>query len=235
MRPSICLMELLWVMGIDSSLDVGYRTNPMCRLAALCDLHGSDKGSLRESGHAYPWRPHTYAAYYSRLFSHCRPHVRRVFECGLGTNNTALPSNMGPAGRPGASLRVWRDYFPNAEIVGADIDRDILFQEPRIATWHVDQTDPASIAALWARVGGAAFDFMVDDGLHAFAAGVCLFEHSIDRLAPHGLYVVEDVTLPDLDRYAAYFASRDYVVDYVRLHGRAVPETDNNLVVVRRP
>ena len=38
-------------------------------------------------------------------------------------------------GKPGASLRAWRDYFENALIYGADIDKNILFKENRINTF----------------------------------------------------------------------------------------------------
>jgi hypothetical protein len=69
----------------------------------------------------------------------------KVFECGVGTNNPNITSNMGVNGQPGASLRVWRDYFQNAEVFGADIDRGILFEEQRIRTFYVDQTNKDSI------------------------------------------------------------------------------------------
>jgi hypothetical protein len=37
--------------------------------------------------------------------------------------------------KPGASLRMWRDYFPNATIVGCDSNESILFNnEERIKT-----------------------------------------------------------------------------------------------------
>ena len=32
-------------------------------------------------------------------------------------------------GKPGASLKVWKDYFVNAQIFGADIDRNILLKK----------------------------------------------------------------------------------------------------------
>ena len=38
------------------------------------------------------------------------------------------------SGSPGASLRVWKDFFSNAKIYGSDIDKDILFNEDRIFT-----------------------------------------------------------------------------------------------------
>ena len=52
---------------------------------------------------------------------------------------------MTSTGKPGASLKVWKDYFKNAKIFGADIDKRILFQEERINTYEVNQLDPSSI------------------------------------------------------------------------------------------
>ena len=104
-------------------------------LNALCDLHGSDKGEVLPTGHPYPWPSHSYADFIERHFGHCRGAIRAVFECGMGTTEAGVPGNMGTAGRPGASLRVWRDYFVNASIVGAYIDRSALFQEDRISTY----------------------------------------------------------------------------------------------------
>jgi hypothetical protein len=203
------------------------------RLSELCDRYGSDKGQLRADDHPYDWPAHTYTEYYNTLFDHCREHVLNVFECGLGTNNPEIRSNMGIDGRPGASLRVWRDYFPRAEIVGADIDADVLFTEPRIQTFQVDQTDPESIAGLWRRVEVPLFDLMIDDGLHEFNAGRCLFTHSIHKLAPHGIYIVEDVKATDLASYRQYFMSQPYAVDYVNLHRPGMEVENNSMIIIR--
>jgi hypothetical protein len=106
-----------------------YRKNYECELSRLCEFYGSDKGETEATSHSFPWPNHSYADYYSSLFSHCRLTPTKVFECGIGTNNPNLASSMGVNGKPGASLRAWRDYFPHATIYGADIDRDILFKE----------------------------------------------------------------------------------------------------------
>jgi hypothetical protein len=221
--------------GFDHRFFVFYEKNPRDMLSNLCDKYGSDKGAVKTAGHPYWWPAQTYADFYSRLFSHCRGSVQKVFECGLGTNNPDLPSNMGVAGKPGASLRVWRDFFPNATIYGADIDRDILFQEDRIKTHYLDQLAPKTIAAFWEQVGIDDCDFMVDDGLHTFEAGICLFEHSISHLAKHGIYTIEDVVLRNLLRFKEYFRGKDFAVDYVTMFrpNRKFPG-DNSLVVVRK-
>lgn len=211
-----------------------YAKNRKSLLASLCDQHGSDKGSNDSQGRTYRWKPHTYVDVYGRLYDHCRDGVRAVFECGIGSNNVATPSNMGAAGRPGASLRVWRDYFPNARIVGADVDRDILFQEERIETHHLDQTDPQSIAALWKRLGDVRFDLMIDDGLHTFDAGWRLFEGSFQMLAPAGIYVIEDVKPPDLVLFRERFAGLQLNVEFINLLRPDAILDDNSLVVVRR-
>lgn len=203
------------------------------RLAELCDQFGSDKGQIRPDDHPYDWPAHTYTDHYSMLFDHCRDHVLNVFECGVGTNNPEVDSNMGIHGRPGASLRVWRDYFPRARIVGADIDAGILFTEPRITTFQVDQTDAGSIANLWRQVDVELFDLMIDDGLHDYEAGSCLFTHSSHKLAHNGIYVIEDVKAEDLARYRQFFQSKPYSVDYVNLHMPGREVEDNSLIIIR--
>jgi len=159
---------------------------------ALCEImgrHGSDKGS---SDNSKSW--HNYTVTYYKLFNAIRNETLRVFELGLGTNNLDVPSNMGLNGRPGASLRGWREFFPNSEIFGADIDRRVLFEESRIQTFYCDQTSPDAISGLWSKPALTdPFHIIVDDGLHAFAANVCFFENSIHKLMPGGFYIIEDI------------------------------------------
>jgi hypothetical protein len=211
-----------------------YRKDPKNELARLCDYHGSDKGEVQTLGHPYPHPSHTYTDYYSRIFAQSRNSVLKVFECGLGTNNPAIPSSMGVHGKPGASLRVWRDYFPNAAIWGADIDEESLFQEDRIRTHYVDQLNSNSIQELWKWVGVRDFDFILDDGLHTFEAGKNLFVNSISYLSNSGVYVIEDVNVADLLRYKEFFAETEFLVDYVCLFRPDRGLMDNSLVVVRK-
>lgn len=204
-------------------------------IASLCDKYGSDKGSLETVGRHYNWSPHSYSEIYTILFEPRKNLVTRVFECGLGTNFGDTPSNMSLNGKPGASLRVWRDYFPNALIIGADIDKRVLFSEDRIATFYVDQTDPLSVQSLWNDVNLDDFDIMIDDGLHTFEAGICLLENSFSRLAANGVYIIEDVLKNDAPKYRQWLDSKGYNHDLILLYrNRFDLLGDNILILIRK-
>jgi hypothetical protein len=163
----------------------------------LCILHGTDKGFLKSTAtkllKPHELKPHTYSTIYHNLFSHCRESINLVFELGIGSNNINITSNMTSNGKPGASLRVFRDYFPKAEIYGGDIDNKILFQEERIFTFEVDQLSSLSIEKMWSNINKSNFDLIVDDGLHTCEATFNLFKNSFKKLRNGGIYIIEDV------------------------------------------
>ncbi len=172
-------------------------------LSVLLTRHGSDKAL----GGNYPLA-------YAALLSARRHEHLRVLEIGLGTNNVDVPSNMGANGRPGASLRAWRDWLPNAEIFGADVDSRVLFTEDRIATHWVDQTKTDSLAAL-KRFG--PFDVVIDDGLHRLDANINTLTFALGSLKPGGIVVIEDIGRPDAPvwRAIARLLAPDYSAEYL--------------------
>ena len=125
---------------------------------------------------------------------------------------------MGKNGQPGASLRVWRDYFENAKIHGADIDQSILLSESKIQTYYVDQLDSKSIKKMWEQVGDQKMDIILDDGLHSFDGGRILFENSFDHLNSSGLYIIEDVDPKTFNEFMEYFKNNKNRVDFVSLN-----------------
>ncbi|MFQ6537965.1 MULTISPECIES: hypothetical protein [Aphanothece] len=220
-------------VGLNGTLSWQVDMKARNQVAELCDMHGSDKGSRMASGHSYQWPPHRYCEFYARMFDHCRFSIGRVFECGIGSSNAAISSSMGPNARAGASLRVWRDYFPNAQIYGADIDQTVLFQEDRIKTYFVDQMSIDLIEKMWLDIGVADFDLIIDDGLHTVAAAETLFNNSFSKLRQGGVYVVEDM----LWEYAVSLCDRlrhlgcsPEIVSSTMLSGHP----DSFLVIIRR-
>lgn len=166
----------------------------------LCEIMGrnkSDKGSIDITR---SW--HNYTTFYYSIFKDLRDKKLRVFELGLGTNNLNMPSNMGPDGRPGASLYGWEEFFPNSDIFGADIDTNILFNTPKIKTFYCDQTNPEIIQKMWDEpLLQENFDIIIEDGLHTFNANVCFFENSIHKLNSNGYYIIEDIDKKEEDLF----------------------------------
>lgn len=219
-------------------ISIFYNSESDNLFSKLCDKYGSDKGNSNKELAVYPWPAHTYSDLYTRLFSHCRQNIKFVFECGLGTNNELIPSNMTSQGKPGASLRVWRDYFPNAQIIGADIDKQVLFNEDKIKTFYVDQTSSESVCSMWNLIDVKNFDLMVDDGLHTFEAGINLFINSIHRLSDFGIYLIEDIGRELRQRYFLYFKNPKLVekfsIEYISLERPNLTLGDNGLILIRK-
>jgi SAM-dependent methyltransferase len=224
--------------GLKYSMNLQYAKNDVSLLNTLCEKYGSDKGEVNSGGHHYTWPSHNYADFYDLIFGIRRHDVELVIECGLGTNNPNLASTMGKNGMPGASLRVWQDYFTRARIVGCDIDPETLFEENRISTYVCDQTDPFSIKnfILTAELKDLSVDVIIDDGLHKFHAGKCFFENMIKLLKADGIYVIEDVAPKDLYNYKEYFYSKDdtFEVRYVHLYSPQRSGGDNRLIVISK-
>ena len=171
--------------------------NNLTELCRIMAKHGSDKGAYQGIGR------HNYTVYYHRLFNQIRDSVNSVFEFGIGSTRSDIPHTMGVAGRPGASLRGWREYFPNANIYAADIDKEILQPEYRILKFSCDQTDPNSIDALWRlpELAHKTFDILIEDGLHVFEAQYLFMQKSLHKVRRGGFYICEDVPDKDFERW----------------------------------
>ena len=158
----------------------------------LCEIMGRNQSDKGNTNITESW--HNYTTFYYSIFNELREKNLRIFELGLGTNNTNLASNMGANGRPGASLYGWQEFFPNSKIFGADIDTDILFETDKIKTFYCDQTNPHIIKYMWNEPYlQENFDIIIEDGLHTFNANVCFFENSIHKLNSNGYYIIEDI------------------------------------------
>ena len=194
-------------------------------LTKLMNLYGSDKGG--KNNH------HNYSEYYSDIFFHKRNKIKNFLEIGLGTNNENLPSNMGKDGKPLASLRAWRDFFINANIYGADIDKEILKNEERIKTFFVDQTNPKAISTMFKNIGEEKFDIILEDGLHEYSANICFFENAIDFLEEDGIYIIEDIYYKDKIKFIKYFENKNYnfsIIDIFHKENIA----NNCLIIIRK-
>ena len=169
-------------------------------LGQLFDRYGSDK------------TPHRYHHLYAAILADRRS-IKSIFEIGLGSNYDDAVSGMGPTGKPGASLRAFRDFCPNAMVFGADIDTRILFEEERIRTFFVDQTQPETFAAL---ALPDALDLVIDDGLHAPDANLATLTYALAKVRDGGWIVIEDISshaTPLWRTVAALLPHRSYLIE----------------------
>jgi len=150
-------------------------------LTDLADRYGSDKGSAK----------HRYTELYHMLFSPMRARKLTFLEMGLligGPEHGASPD------RPTAdlpSVRMWLDYFPKARIVGLDVSDFSWFAHDRFTFLRCDMDTRAAIRA--ATAGIDRFDVILDDASHASHHQQNAFLELFPRLAPGGLYIVEDL------------------------------------------
>jgi hypothetical protein len=159
-------------------------------LTEICKNYKTDKGS-----------DHEYTESYQKHFSNIlnREDVKKVVEIGISY---------------GDSLLMWSEYFPNAEIIGADImdyarddykvniggvdggqfvDRsDVLLCHPRIKTHVLDQTDEESIKDFKFNIGKDC-DIIIDDGGHSMEMHQKTIKHLLECVVANGLYIIEDL------------------------------------------
>ncbi len=216
-----------------------YNKNSQSEINTLCEKYGSDKGESTSNTKPYNWLAHNYADIYELIFKLKKDEVKLLIECGIGTNNPNIPSSMGIKGKPGASLRMWRDFFPNATVIGVDIDKNILFSENRIQTYQCDQTNKLSILQFLtnANVKKNSADIIIDDGLHEFEAGKIFFENTIECLTNNGFYIIEDVSLKDMILYKNYFSTlkKRYTVHFYNLKTpKRSRDDDNRLIIISK-
>lgn len=204
----------------DHSFTVLYAKNMHSELSRLCQKHGTDKGAIDAAGHPMDI-VHNYADFYEVVFGGMRRQVKSVLECGI---------------LRGESLRLWREYFPNALITGVDIDETALFNEERIETFQADQTDPASIKRFLERVNNRQFNVIIDDGLHTAKAAITFFDNVIGNLADDGIYIIEDAKPTMLLEVAEHLAQcgGDYDAKFVNLHRPGKSLEDNSLAMITK-
>jgi hypothetical protein len=175
-------------------------------LDALARRYGSDKT---------PSIKHHYTEPYQRLLAERRQEVRVLVEIGIG-----YPEVMFPGYIPGASLRMWRDFLPRAQIYGLDLKPELLFSETRISTVCCDATQSQDLERLLDHTG-REIDVFIDDGSHHPDDQIFTCSWLLAHLWPQVIYVIEDVHRPD--RVGRELRARGFQTELLlprRQHGR---------------
>lgn len=139
----------------------------MDSLDTLALKYGTDKSS----------RVHWYTRHYETYLEPLRNEPIKLLEIGI---------------QSGASLRMWKEYFPNAQIYGLDYYDCKPFEDDRIKVIQGNQRDLKTLEKV-SQI--AQFDVIIDDGSHKNADVLASFDYLFPRLAPGGMYVIEDFNL----------------------------------------
>lgn len=151
-------------------------------------IHGTDKASLYKIAGSELRISHDYLRHYDFMFGAFREEKFSLVEFGCFK---------------GESLRMWEQYFPNAEIYGIDLDESTKqYEKGRVHIVIGDATSQDTYDKLKAETGGAFI--ILDDASHAWGDQRRSFELFWDLVSPGGFYVVEDLECGTLGAYPAY-------------------------------
>jgi hypothetical protein len=127
---------------------------------------------------------HSYFDTYEKLFSSIRITARNILEVGIYW---------------GGSIRLWRDYFPNAQIYGVDIcNLDFIQKESIKNDNHItlftntNGYDDTFISENFINKN-IKFDMILDDGPHNLQSMIDLIVKYVPLLSENGIIVIEDV------------------------------------------
>ncbi|WP_170335330.1 SAM-dependent methyltransferase [Ruegeria arenilitoris] len=143
---------------------------PTGSLDAIATEMGTDKRSAK----------HDYMRFYEALLSGYRDQKFTMLELGVG-----IPSRRAP------SLRTWKEFFPNADIVGMDI-REVSkeFEESRVHVEIGDASSPKALRRIFRRWKPS---IVLDDASHFWSHQILGFKTLFPMLPPGGIYICEDV------------------------------------------
>lgn len=158
---------------------------------------------------------HHYSNVYFDLFKNKKDSVKKVLEIGTAE---------------GASLFAWRDFFPNAEIYGAEIEQkrvDMMKGQDRIEVFQCDQSKGNDLRVTLARIG-FQIDLVIDDGSHRESDQFFTCLTLMPWLNEGVIYVIEDVDNESIDS-VNLLKNAGYVCETLKVGERH----DDRLVIVR--
>jgi 8-demethyl-8-alpha-L-rhamnosyltetracenomycin-C 2'-O-methyltransferase len=180
---------------------------------------------------------HSYTPQYHELLKNIRSSTKLLLEIGIG-NIPLMKGITGVAYKPGASMRMWRDYFPAATIVGCDILPSVLFEEDRVKTFQVDQNSVESLNQLIRSVQPIQpfADIILDDGSHQEKHMVTSFKELWKFVRPGGgIYIIEDINYTFFDRIINLPTEANFTdAECIMVYNGMAHRTDDKFVAFRK-
>lgn len=162
-------------------------------LTEIANLLGTDRGDKHFEGH-------NYTPIYEKIFEKFRELPGNMLEIGI--NDPRFP---------GASLKMWREYFKNPQfnIYGYDIVDCSHFSRPESGVFTI-QGDQSNVKDLLEKATFTNWDIILDDGSHFHAHQMASFNVLFKFLNTGGLYIIEDLHAHDGQKTRNVFKSITY-------------------------
>lgn len=126
-----------------------------------------------------------YNSVYENVFKDIRENVNLLCEIGIG----GFWKEVGWV--PGNSLKVWRDYFPNAKVLGLDINLHEINDSERIFLEWLDQSKRDLVIEYSKKLEN--YDVIIDDGSHNVYDQQITLAYFFRSLKSGGVYILEDL------------------------------------------
>lgn len=142
-------------------------------------------------------KPQNYYQEYERFFAEKKDQKIRILEIGI---------------EKGGSLYTWAEWFPNAEIIGIDIDEECRkFKSDRVHIFIGDQEDTTFLDSI-----PGNFDIIIDDGGHTMGQQQTSFNSLFSRLNENGIYVIEDIHTSYWSKFGGAIYKGDSTIEFLK-------------------
>jgi hypothetical protein len=170
-----------------------------------------------------------YTPFYHELLKDRRD-IKKVLEFGIGYPEAMLDSlsRMNQSRYIiGASLFMWQEYFPEAQIYAFDNKPEIFINEGRIKSFYCDQSGKESFKEAINNIGGD-FDLIIEDGSHVREHQILSMQMLMPLLKDDGIYIMEDIGKP----YEELISQIPYPRELKKFSRTDLPDGQNTAAIV---
>ena len=115
----------------------------------------------------------------------------------------------------GESICLWKEYFPNANIVGIDIDETCKrFESKNVIIEIGSQYDGDFLKKIIEKHG--EFDMILDDGSHMNEHVIFSFKNLFSSVKSNGVYIVEDCSTSYWSHYGGERFGKNTIMEYFK-------------------
>lgn len=180
-------------------------------LDEVADMLGTDKALFS----------HGYTQYYSQLFKDKRKEIKAVLEIGIGN---------------GGSLKLWRLYFPNAQIYGLDMNENdgLMDFGDRVTCYFFSQDEAEKLELTFKN---KELEVIIDDASHEENRTLTSLNVLFPVMKKGGYYIIEDMNEKISTKILDWvFANRPLVKSLLILPDKGTLEENNYeyLIVIQK-